>query len=382
MARILIGMSGGVDSSVAAALLSDAGHDVTGVTLKLWAGPEDGDAPWQKRSCCKVGIARHVCHTLGIPHRVVDLMAPFRRRVVDDFLAAYLDGRTPNPCVRCNSMIKFRGLMDLAREEGFDAVATGHYARVERTGTGHRRLLAGADPFKDQSYFLYGLAPEDLSRIRFPLGGMRKAQVMQTARDLGLPADEIAESQEVCFVGEGDYRSFLAAERPEAEAAGEVVDLSGNVLGRHRGTAFHTIGQRRGLGVSAGRRLYVVRTDPAARRVVVGDGDDLLSGGLVAGEVNLLAPFAAGPVTARVRYRGAAVPATARVAGERLLVRFSRPQRAVAPGQSVVLYHGDTVLGGGVIRRALGVSASARSPAAMPVPPPAPAGEAARAAHG
>jgi len=388
MARILIGMSGGVDSSVAAALLASAGHDVAGVTLKLWHGPEDGDAPWQKRSCCKVGIARHVCARLGIPHRVVDLMAPFRRQVVDDFLAAYLDGRTPNPCVRCNALIKFRGLLTVAREEGYDAVATGHYARAERTGAGHWRLLAGADPYKDQSYFLYGLAPADLGRIRFPLGGLRKAQVMQTARDLGLPADEIAESQEVCFVGEGDYRGFLTAERPEAEAPGDVVDTAGHLLGHHRGTAFHTVGQRRGLGLAAGRRLYVVRTDPAARRVVVGDRDELLSGGLVAGEVNLLAPFVRGPVTCRIRYRGAAVPAMARVAGDRLALRFAQPQRAVAPGQSVVLYQGDVVLGGGVIRRAHVAGNVARNAARGADPGPidgtidAASGPAAMAAHG
>jgi tRNA-specific 2-thiouridylase len=359
MARILIGMSGGVDSSVAAALLTAQGHDVAGITLKLWHGPEEGDAPWQKRSCCKVGIARYVCQELAIPHRVVDLMAPFRRGVVDDFLAAYLDGRTPNPCVRCNAMIKFRALLDMAREDGFDAVATGHYARAERTGSGHWRLLSGADPLKDQSYFLYGLSAADLARVRFPLGALRKAQVMQTARDLGLPADEIAESQEVCFVGEGDYRAFLAAERPEADAPGDVVDLSGRVLGRHRGTSYHTVGQRRGLGLAAGRRLYVVRTDPAARRVVVGDEDALLAGGLVAGEVNLLAPFRQGPVTCRIRYRGAAVRAVARVSGGRLAVRFAAPQRAVAPGQSVVLYRGDMVLGGGVIRRAVAAPAEA-----------------------
>jgi tRNA-specific 2-thiouridylase len=366
VARILVGMSGGVDSSVAAALLAREGHEVAGVTLSLWPGEEGPEAPWQRRSCCKTGLARHVCEVLGIPHRVVDLKDAFRREVVDDFLDAYLEGRTPNPCVRCNARIKFAGLLDLARNQGYDQVATGHYARIERTGTGARRLLKGADPAKDQSYFLYRLQPADLGAIRFPLGGMTKPQVMDTARALGLPADEIDESQEVCFVGGGDYRDFLAAERPQAAAPGEVVDTAGNVLGRHGGVALHTIGQRRGLGVSAGHRVYVVATDPATRRVVVGGPDDLLAAGLEADGWHALAPFASGQVAARIRHRGTAVPAFAEVDGTTLTVRFDAPQRAVAPGQRVVLYRGDVVLGGAVIARALPVAApqAARAEAA------------------
>lgn len=361
MARILVGMSGGVDSSVAAALLKREGHEVTGVTLRLWPGEEGPEAPWQRRSCCKTGIARHVCEVLGIPHRVVDREAAFRREVVDDFLAAYPAGRTPNPCVRCNARVKFAALLELARETGCDQVATGHYARVERTGTGAWRLLKGADPAKDQSYFLYRLNPADLAALRFPLGGMTKARVMGTARALGLPADEIDESQEICFVGGGgggDYRDFLAAERPDAAAPGDVVDTAGNVLGRHGGVALHTIGQRRGLGVAAGRRVYVVGTDAATRRVVVGGPDDLLARGLEADGWHPLAPFAAGPVAARIRHRGAATPAWAEVDGTRLTVRFDAPQRAVAPGQRVVLYRGEVVLGGAVIDRALPLAAA------------------------
>jgi tRNA-specific 2-thiouridylase len=351
MARILAGMSGGVDSSVAAALLTRAGHEVAGVTLRLWDGGEGPEAPWQRRSCCKVGIARHVCEVLGIPHRVVDLKDDFRREVVDDFLDTYLAGRTPNPCVRCNARVKFAGLIARAREEGFDAVATGHYARIERTGTGARRLLKGVDPAKDQSYFLYGLQAADLPVLRFPLGGLCKTQVMQTAREMGLPADEIAESQEICFVGDGDYRDFVAAERPGAAAPGDVVDTAGNRVGRHDGVAFHTIGQRRGLNLALGRRVYVVATDPATRRVVVGDPEDLWADALEAEHAHWLAPFAGGRVTAKIRYRSAPVPATAALDGDALTLRFDAPQRAVTPGQRVVLYRGDVVLGGAVITR-------------------------------
>jgi tRNA-specific 2-thiouridylase len=353
MARILVGMSGGVDSSVAAALLAREGHEVAGVTLRLWDGEDGPDAPWQRRSCCKVGIARHVCDTLGIPHRVADARDAFRARVVDDFLSAYPDGRTPNPCVRCNAFVKFSALLDAAREGGYDQVATGHYARVERTGTGGWRLLKGADRGKDQSYFLHRLAPADLPRIRFPLGGLTKPHVMGLAREMGLPADEIAESQEICFVGDGDYRDFLRQEHPGAEAPGDIVDRDGRVVGHHAGVAFHTIGQRRGLNVALGRRAYVVATDPAARRVVVGEPDDLLADGLVAHGVHRLAPFSGGRVTARIRHRGAPVPATATLEGATLRVAFDRPQRAVAPGQSVVLYAGEAVVAGAVIRRAV-----------------------------
>ncbi|MBI5137305.1 MAG: tRNA 2-thiouridine(34) synthase MnmA [Nitrospirae bacterium] len=352
MARVLIGMSGGVDSSVAAALLARAGHQVTGVTLKLWDGADDPEAPWQERSCCKVGIARHVCDVLGIAHRVVDMRAPFRRHVVDDFLDGYARGDTPNPCVRCNEAVKFTGLLDHAATEGFDLVATGHYARIERTGWGGYRLLKGADPNKDQSYFLYRIPHRDLARIRLPLGAMRKPQVMDIARSLGLPADEIAESQEICFVGTGDYRDFLRAERPGMLAPGDIVDTAGTPLGRHGGVALHTIGQRRGLNVALGRRAYVVATDPATRTVTMGSEDDLLTDTVYAGQLNRLAPLDHPRVQVKVRYRGAPVPATAALDGDRLTVRLDAPQRAVTPGQSVVLYQGDTVIGGGIIERA------------------------------
>jgi len=344
-------MSGGVDSSVAAALLTQAGHQVTGVTLKLWDGEDDPEAPWQDRSCCKVGIAQHVSDVLSIPHRVVDMRDTFRTQVVDDFLDGYSQGDTPNPCVRCNESVKFTGLLKYAEENGFDQVATGHYARIERTGTGGYRLLTGIDPNKDQSYFLYRIPRTALKRIRLPLGAMHKPYVMDIARSLGLPADEIAESQEICFVGNGDYRDFLREERPESLVPGEIVDTHGKVLGKHGGVALHTIGQRRGLNVAMGHRAYVVATEPASGRVVLGEADDLLSVGISADQLNMLAPLDSPKVQAKIRYRGTPVGAHATLEGDRLTVRFDTPQRAIAAGQSIVLYQGDMVIGGGIIRR-------------------------------
>ncbi len=349
MARILVGMSGGVDSSVTAALLVREGHQVTGVTLKLWDGEDRPDAPWQERSCCKVGIAQHVCDVVEIPHQIVDLRDRFQERVVTDFLDTYLRGDTPNPCIRCNEFVKFAGLLELAERDGYDAVATGHYARIERTSWGSYRLLKGRDGGKDQSYFLYRLKARDLARVRLPLGGMHKTEVMEIARSLGLPADEIAESQEICFVGGGNYADFLQEHRPEARQPGEIVDLQGNRLGHHDGVAFHTIGQRRGLGVALGKRAYVVRTNVSTGQVVIGDNDDLYCGAVEADQLNLLAPLPEGQMQAKVRYRGQAVAATVTRKDDRITVQFDTPQRAAATGQSVVLYQGDTVLGGGVI---------------------------------
>lgn len=351
--KILLGMSGGVDSSVAAGLLTRAGHQVTGVTLKLWEGEEGPDAPWQSRSCCKVGIARHVCEQVCIPHIVVDAQADFRRHVVDDFLSGYEAGETPNPCVRCNEQIKFRALLDYAKEHGFDQIATGHYARIERTGTGAHRLLTGYDPNKDQSYFLYRIPKADLSRIRFPLGAMRKPQVMQMAREQGFPADEIAESQEICFVNTGDYRDFLQAERPGTNKPGDIINMQGDVIGQHGGVALATVGQRRGLNVAAGERIYVIETDATTNTVTMGPDEALLCDGLEAADLNLLAPVTSDRVQVKIRYRSPAVPARVEWLEDRLKVIFDTPQRAITPGQSVVLYDGETVLGGGIIARAL-----------------------------
>jgi tRNA-specific 2-thiouridylase len=355
MKSVVVGMSGGVDSSVAAALLVDQGYRVQGVTLQTWDA-EDGEATtkkWQERGCCKVGIARYVAERLRIPHRVVDIRARFRAAVVQDFIRGYLSGLTPNPCVRCNEQVKFGSLVDVARELGVDYVATGHYARVVQDGAGRLHLHKGGDPKKDQSYFLYRLDRAWLPGILFPVGGMHKDEVWSRADAIGLPADEIRESQEICFVTKGDYRGFLEEEAPEAARPGAFVGTDGAVLGTHRGVPFYTPGQRRGLGIAAARRLYVVRVEAASNTVVLGREEDLLETTCTVGDLNLIGMDRVdGPVCAqvKVRYASPAVPATLWPLDEgRLRIEFGAPQRALSPGQSAVFYLGDRVLGGGII---------------------------------
>ncbi len=283
-------MSGGVDSSVAAALLVGQGYEVQGVTLQTWES-EDGETvskKWQERGCCKVGIARFVAERLGIPHRVVDIREQFRTDVVQDFIGGYLSGQTPNPCVRCNERVKFGSLMTVASEVGADHVATGHYVRVLRDVTGRWQMHKGNDPAKDQSYFLYRVNQAWLPKLLFPVGGMHKEQVWKRAEDIGLPADEIKESQEICFVTKGDYRSFLTEQAPEAERPGIFVGTNGQPLGTHRGAAFYTPGQRRGLGVASEQRLYVVRIDAPTNTVVLGSDEDLFEKSCLVEDVNLI----------------------------------------------------------------------------------------------
>ena len=249
-------MSGGVDSSVAAALLVRQGYDVHGVTLQVWEHEDETVAVskrWEERGCCKVGIARFVAKTLNIPHEVVDTRETFRAGVIDDFLAGYLEGTTPNPCVRCNERVKLRGLIELADARGINFVATGHYVRIGES-EGLPILQRAADPKKDQSYFLYRLRQPWLSRLLFPAGGMQKTDVWKEAEALGLPADELKESQEICFVSHGDYRTFIEKEAPDAKKSGAFVDAEGRYLGDHDGIAFYTPGQRRGLGIATGRQ--------------------------------------------------------------------------------------------------------------------------------
>jgi tRNA-specific 2-thiouridylase len=354
---VILGMSGGVDSSVAAALLVEQGFDVRGVTLQVWE-PEDETVAvskrWQERGCCKVGLARHVAKVLGFPHEVVDTRQAFRTAVIDDFIGGYLAGTTPNPCIRCNERVKLRMLYRLGQERGADYIATGHYAAIRRTEDGQLRLARAADQRKDQSYFLYRLQPRWLPRIMFPLGSLQKAEVWQRADALGLPVEELKESQEICFVTQGDYRSFLEAEAPEARQPGSFTDTAGNVLGGHEGIAFYTPGQRKGLGVSAGRRLYVQRVVPRTRTVVLGTQDELFTNFCRVADLNLFDAEAlsdGGPVLVKIRYASPAVPARlASQVDSTLLVRFDTPQRAVSPGQSAVFYRDDVVLGGGIIQ--------------------------------
>lgn len=341
-------MSGGVDSSVVAALLAQQGHEVIGVTMRLWGVDED--------SARAVESAKESCALLGITHKVLDVRETFKTEVINYFLEEYAAGLTPNPCIRCNEQIKFGILlrfMDLVHGE---RLATGHYARVLLDGkTGRYVLSRSADHNKDQSYFLYRLDQKRLSMSMFPLGDMTKAEVRDIARKLGLPSAEREESQEVCFVPDDDYRGFVECEKPDAVHEGSFVDKKGNVLGTHRGVAFYTIGQRKGLGVSSplGRR-YVIDRNPETNVITLGDESDLMRDGCIVGMLNWIAVERLdGPTAADVvlRYRGMPVPSELEQEGGKVRIKFTRPDSGFSPGQSAVFYHGDVVLGGGVMLR-------------------------------
>jgi len=352
--KVIVGLSGGVDSAVVASTLVAEGFRVEGVTMRTWREEGEAEKRWQDRSCCKIGIAQYVAQQLGIPHRVIEAEARFRAAVIDEFCQTYAAGRTPNPCVLCNERVKFALLLEAAEESGADYLATGHYARVERDAeTGRYQLLKGVDPAKDQSYFLYRLSQSQLARTLFPLGSLTKAEVWNKAEAMGLPVDDIAESQEICFVTQKDYRDFVAAYVPETERPGTMVGAGGEALGSHRGVAFYTVGQRRGLGVAAGERRYVTKLDAERNLVVLGGESDLYAGGCLVEDIHLVsvssidAPIR---VTAKYRYKTPETPAIVSPDADGLLrVAFDEPQRAVTPGQSIVFYQGDVVVGGGGI---------------------------------
>lgn len=350
--KVAVAMSGGVDSSVAAALLVEQGHDVVGLHMKLHEGASSGGAG----RCCGVDDAldaRAVAERLGIPFYVLNLQEAFRRAVVDDLVRTYAAGRTPNPCIRCNGVLKYRVL--LARATALDAthLATGHYCRIQHGVGPGPALRAARDADKDQSYFLFPIEPTALERALFPLGDLRKDEVRAHAHRLGLATASKPESQEICFIPDDDHGRFVSEHTTRA-GAGDIVDEAGRVLGQHAGFWRYTVGQRRGLGVSLGAPAWVVRVEPDTRRVVVTtDPDRLAHRGLVASDANWFRrPEPTERVSVRVRHRGALVPCTVGP-GEPLEVGLLAPLRAVAPGQAAVFYAGDTVLGGAWIERAV-----------------------------
>jgi tRNA-specific 2-thiouridylase len=347
--RILVAMSGGVDSSVAAALLREAGHELVGVTLHLW----DAEGEQKVGRCCAPedrDDARRTCEHLGIPHYVLDEREAFRANVVEPFLDEYQRGRTPSPCVHCNRTVKLVMLAELADRFGCTHVATGHYARIERDASGRPVLRRGRDTQKDQSYFLFGLPEATLERLIFPLGDLEKDATRAHGRRLGVPNADKPDSQELCFVPDGDVAGFVHRARGE-EPRGRVVDPEGRVLGEHQGISAFTVGQRRGLGLGGGPTRYVLRIVPDAHEVVVGEADALLGTRLAARDAHWLRGTPAEPFRAEVRVRYRHRPAAGLVAptDDGFEVRFDEPQRAISPGQAAVIYRDDEVLGGGFI---------------------------------
>jgi tRNA-specific 2-thiouridylase len=346
-------MSGGVDSSAAAALLLEQGYDVVGITLKLW--PQDCVSRAEDKCCGPQAVtdARSVCHKLGIPYYLIDEADAFQKQVINYFAEEYKAGRTPNPCVMCNEKLKFGALIDRARQLGGDYIATGHFARLETRADGRVLLKKGHDSRKDQSYFLFSLRQNQLARSMFPLGEKTKQDTRQVARECQLKTADKEESMEICFVPDKDYGKFLQMAKLAEKHQGEIVDLAGKVLGHHDGIEFYTIGQRKGLGLSTPKPVYVIELDAANNRVVVGDDSALDRAEFTVRNCNWI-PFDDPPremqVSAKIRYNHPGTAATVRpLEGGRAQVTLHTPQRAITPGQACVFYDDDLVVGGGWI---------------------------------
>ncbi|MEN5081412.1 tRNA 2-thiouridine(34) synthase MnmA [Bosea sp. TWI1241] len=368
--RVVAAMSGGVDSSVVAAMLKRQGYDVVGVTLQLY---DHGAAVHRAGACCAgqdIHDARRVAEAIGIPHYVLDYESRFRDAVIERFAESYLAGETPIPCVECNRTVKFRDLLGLARELGADALATGHYVASRPLGNGHRGLFRAADPNRDQSYFLYATTQEQLDLLRFPLGEMDKASTRALAAEFGLAIADKPDSQDICFVPNGRYAEVIERLKPGASRPGEVVHLDGRVLGRHDGVLHYTVGQRRGLGISGGEPLYVVRLDAEQARVIVGPREALSVDRVDLRDLNWigdvpLAELPADGLAVAVRVRSTRAPREARLLrdGDGVHILLAQGEEGVSPGQACVIYDGDgpgaRVLGGGVIMPALARPATA-----------------------
>ena len=354
MEKAMIAMSGGVDSSVAALLMQQAGYECVGATMQLFHNEDAGIS--REKTCCSlddVQDAKLVCARLGMLHYVFNFSERFRQDVMQRFADCYACGATPNPCIDCNRYLKFDAMVQRMAEMEFDYVVTGHYARVEFDETSGRYLLKKAkDASKDQSYVLYSLTQEQLRHVRFPLGAYTKQEIREIAAQHGFINAHKKDSQDICFVPDGDYAGFLERFTGQTYPAGDFVSTDGTVLGRHRGIIHYTIGQRKGLGIAAGHPLYVCGIDTTENRVVLGENSDLFSDTLTAGDVNLISvPSLDEPmrVAAKIRYRHPEQPALAWMEDGLLRVKFDAPQRAITRGQSVVLYQGETVVGGGTI---------------------------------